>query len=234
MDDLALTTFISRLNDQAYAVTDNIYADLLTTIVLYIILVLLCKWLFSRDCKYLTATLISLTFLLTLYIIANARVSDQKKMIVYNIPKAQAIDLVFRNKYFFIGDTGLSKNTMLQNFHLKPARISLQLNESDSLKSVLSYHSNCWQFLNKKILIIDKAVSYVPSVQKTAIDVLILSKNARVKITDIVAAVSPAIIVFDTSNSLWKIANWKRECITLDLQCFSIPEQGAFILDIDQ
>ena len=39
---------------------------------------------------------------------------------------------------------------------------------------------------------------------------------------------------WDASNSLWKIANWKKECIALALPCFSIPEQGAFVLDIKE
>jgi competence protein ComEC len=38
----------------------------------------------------------------------------------------------------------------------------------------------------------------------------------------------------DASNSLWKIAGWKKDCDELALPCFSVPEQGAFMLDLDQ
>jgi hypothetical protein len=52
-----------------------------------------------------------------------------------------------------------------------------------------------------------------------------------VSVTNICGAVSPAVIVFDGSNSLWKIGQWKKECEQLHLPCYSTGEQGAFILD---
>ena len=50
---------------------------------------------------------------------------QQKKIIVYNVPQHKAIDFISANKYFFYGDSVLQQDGLLQNFHLKPARISI-------------------------------------------------------------------------------------------------------------
>jgi len=45
-------------------------------------------------------------------------------------------------------------------------------------------------------------------------------------------AQKPNCIVFDASNSLWKIQKWKKDCEALNLRFHSVPEQGAFVLDL--
>ncbi len=39
-------------------------------------------------------------------------------------------------------------------------------------------------------------------------------------------------IIFDASNSLWKIEKWKKDCEGVHLQNYSVPQQGAFILEL--
>jgi competence protein ComEC len=48
----------------------------------------------------------------------------------------------------------------------------------------------------------------------------------------ILCAIQPKLIVFDASNSLWKISKWKKECDALNLRFFSIKEQGAFVMNL--
>ena len=121
----------------------------------------------------------------------------------------------------------------MQNFNLKPARISLQVNQSrDTLKSI--QHSKIlWQFYSKKIIIIDTTLSFASIQNKIKVDVLLITKNANVDISNITSSVMPRCIVFDASNSLWKIAQWKKQCSLLHLPYFTTAEQGAFILDVD-
>lgn len=159
---------------------------------------------------------------------------QQKKIVVYNIPRQRAVDFIVGNKYLFLGDSILQQEGLLQNFHLKPARISMHLGKNVQKLNGLQQEHNCWQFFDKKIMIIDSTVFYEKLSNRIKIDILIISKNPAIKISAITTAIKPSIILFDSSNSLWKIANWKKECLALALPCFSIPEQGAFVLNIDQ
>jgi competence protein ComEC len=156
---------------------------------------------------------------------------QQKKMIVYNVSRHTAIDFVSKNKYWFYGNDEFKADGVLQNFNLKPARVSLQIEESIDTLKALSNKNRLWQFYNKSIMIIDSTIQFEPINNQLAIDVLLICKNPKIHISDIVSSVSPAVIVFDASNSLWKIAQWKKECDELHLQYFITGEQGAFVLD---
>ena len=67
---------------------------------------------------------------------------------------------------------------------------------------------------------------------KINIDVLVISKNIRINMKELLSTIEPKLIVFDASNSLWKITKWKKECDALNLRFFSIKDQGAFVMNL--
>ena len=158
--------------------------------------------------------------------------SHQEKIIVYNVPTHKAIDFVDGNRYQFVGDDDLARDGLLQNFHLKPGRISLMLNNKEEKVPTLYRHNNFYQFHNKRILIIDSAVVYIPQGEKMDVDYIIISKNPKIFISKLAAVFNCNIYIFDASNPLWKIDKWKKGCEELHLQFYSVPEQGAFITDL--
>ncbi|MGC4100453.1 hypothetical protein [Ferruginibacter sp.] len=159
------------------------------------------------------------------------QVKNQHKIIVYNVQQHQAIDIVNANQYNFIGDSALLVDGMLQNFHLKPARVALQLEErTDSTK-------NCWskppfyQLGNKRILLIDQPLVFEPGQEKIHVDMILLSRNPKLYIPQLATVFDCDQYVADASNSLWKIEKWKKDCEQLHLHLHSVAEKGAFILD---
>ncbi|MEO6491160.1 MAG: ComEC/Rec2 family competence protein [Ferruginibacter sp.] len=228
-----MNNFIFKINKLPFSVWDNIYSNLYTTSILYLFLICICGYLLGKNKKLFRLAVMCLLIFTAFHVFAGLQLKKQVKLIIYNIPRSTAIDFVFQNRYYFLGDSLLQKAGLLQNFHLKPARIALQLNTFDDRLRNLTHSKNYWRFFDKKIMLIDSAVTYQPVLQKIPIDILIISRNAAIKISGLTKTLKPAIIVFDSSNSLWKIANWKKECIALDLQCFSVPQQGAFVISID-
>ena len=224
---------ITTINGFPFSLWDKIYANIYTTWTLYFFIIGICGCLLYNNKIALRFAIASLLVFTALQVYATLELRQQVKMIVYNVPKYRAIDFIYRNQFHFSGDSILQQDGLLQNFHLKPARISLQLDQQKSALINLYQADHYYRFFTKKILLIDSAVSYEPVQDKLDIDILIISKNPSLKISGITAAVKPSVIIFDSSNSLWKIAKWKKECLALALPCFSIPEQGAFVLNID-
>lgn len=229
-----MNKIITGLNSLPYSVWDNIYANIYTTWALHLFVFGFCGWLVYKSSTAFRIAIISLFFYTSFHVYAYLKVRKQVSVIVYNIPKCRAIDFIYGDKYYFIGDSILQKEGQLKNFHLKPARVFLHVGKQDSLLPFLSRSSDLVWFYNKKILLIDKAVDFSLLEEKINIDALIISKNPSLKIASLMDAIRPSMIVFDASNSLWKIAQWKKECLMLALPCFSIPEQGAYVLNIDQ
>ncbi|MBK8522050.1 MAG: hypothetical protein IPL54_14675 [Chitinophagaceae bacterium] len=81
-------------------------------------------------------------------------------------------------------------------------------------------------------MIADKAMIFDPVAEKINLDLLIISKNPRLDINSLARTFNCKQIVFDASNPSWKIEKWKKECKSLNLPFYSIPDAGAFIYNI--
>ena len=144
----------------------------------------------------------------------------------------KAIDFIYGNKYYFIGDSNLNKNNLLVNYNLKPARISFMANQNSSASNNLFVKNNFYQFDSCRILMIDTTLTYLPTPQKVNLDYIIISKNPRVNLADLVTVFDCKKFIFDASNSFWKIEQWKKECEELHLHFHSVSEQGAFVINL--
>ena len=232
-----LTWFMNLIIDffdkLPYSLADKIYATPFTTFLLYVFVISLCLGLISKNKIFLKGALASLLLFISVWSYGKIRFLKQKKIIIYNVSRHTAVDFIAGNKYFFYGDDELLADGALQNFNLKPARVSLQAEPTSDTLKALTHLGRLWQFYDKKILIIDSTVKFESAGKKLEVDVLLISHKPKINIQDITAAVNPAIIVIDGSNSMWKIGEWKTECEKLHLRCHITGEQGAYILNAD-
>ncbi len=223
---------IDKCNDLPFSLIDKIYATPITTALLYVFVFTIVAGFLRCNKKFIKFSLFVLLVFIVIWSYGKYDLIQQKKIIIYNVSRHTAIDFVAGNKYFFVGDNAFRKEGALQNFNLKPARVSMQMNESSDTLLSLKKTKYVLQFYNKSVMIIDTALVFVPLQKKLEVDVLLITKNANVDIAGIISAVSPHCIVFDASNSLWKIAEWKKQCSLLHLLNYTTAEQGAFILDV--
>lgn len=227
-----MNKIILWINDFWFAVWDGIPATILSTLLLYATVTGMCAWLLQKNKAVLRFSLLALLAFVITHACKSWQVKNQQKIIVYNIPKQQAVDFVSGNKYLFEGDSVLQQKGLLHNFHLKPGRIALQLNKPvDSLNNCISAPP-FYQFGNKTVLIINKPLVFEVPLQKINVDIIIISKNPKLYIPQLAQVFNCSQYVADASNSLWKIDKWKQDCDQLNLRFHSIPEQGAYVLDL--
>lgn len=227
-----MNKIILFVNDFPFAVWDNLLASILTTLLLYVVVVTCCIWLIKKKKEYLKFSLLTLLCFVLLQSFMQWQIKNQQKLIVYNVPQHQAIDFVSGNTYKFIGDSILLVDGILQNFHLKPGRIKLQLNQRvDSLSNCFA-KTNFYQFNTKKIILIDEPIAFNSLTTKINVDIILISKNPKLHIPQLASVFNCKTIVFDASNSLWKIDQWKEDCDKLNLQYYSVPDNGAYVLDL--
>jgi len=227
-----MNKIILWINDLPFAVWDKIPATVLSTWLLYATVISLSAWLLLKNKKYFRIALFTTMAFALQGAYNNWQSSKQQKIIVYNVPQHKAIDFINGNRYQFVGDSILLEDALLQNFHLKPGRIAQQLNKrTDPLDGIFNA-GMFYQFNNKKILIADKAMVFDAVAQKIDLDLLIISKNPKLNIAQLAKIFNCRQIIFDASNPPWKIEKWKKECRSLNLEFYSIPETGAFIYNI--
>ncbi|MCY7291698.1 MAG: ComEC family competence protein [Ferruginibacter sp.] len=226
-----MNTIIDFFNNLPLSLIDKIYSTATTTSFLYVFVFLMAAGLIRRKKQLIKIALFSFVVFSAIWAYGKINLVKQKKIIIYNVSRHTAVDFVTANKYWFYGDDDFRKEGALQNFNLKPTRVSLQIEESIDTLPALKKSKFVWQFYNKNIMVVDTALKFESINNKTFVDVLLVTKNPFIHISDITCAVTPSYIVFDASNSLWKITQWKKECEDLHLPYFITGEQGAFILD---
>lgn len=226
-----MNTIILFFDRLPFSITDQITATIPSTISLYIFVLGICSfWVYRK--KYFFHFGISGLLLFTLYhSFIKINIAQQQKIIIYNVPKRQAIDFIHQDKFLFVGDSSLLPATKWSNFYLKPSRVSLGAKQNvRSFPHLIQIH-NLFIFDQKTLMVVDSSWNLVPLTQKIKLDILVISGNPNVDLKNIFDVISPSIVVFDGTNSLWKIAQWKTACEDLLLPCFSVAEEGAFIYD---
>ncbi|MDQ6757088.1 MAG: ComEC/Rec2 family competence protein, partial [Bacteroidota bacterium] len=220
------------INSLPFSLWDGVAASVISTLLLYCLVFCICFWLLNKNKFAFKLSMFTLFVFTALTAYTKWQTFQQQKLIVYNVPQHEAIDFINANEYKFIGDSVLMEEGMLQNFHLKPGRIALQLNKKVDQISPLHRYNNFYQFNDKKILLIDKPIEIEAVQQKINVDYIIISKNPKLYISQLANIFKCDQIIFDGSNSLWKIDKWKKDCEQLHLRCFSVPEEGAFVSDL--
>ena len=235
-----MNSFIESLERFPFAVWDGIQINLLQVFLLFIIIASAGYLLFStKDDEYvfgkrkswLWAALTSLSVFLLVNAYSFYTASQQRKMIVYNISKYDAIDFIDGRKFVSVSDSSLQQNRKLVDMNLEPARTLYRAQPTGSLNS-LSVNNNAISFFDKRILIVNNPINTSMAQTKTNIDVVILSGNPRLYITDLLKVIEPRQIVISGSAPAWKSAYWRKDCDSLQIPCHDVVQKGAFVMHL--
>jgi competence protein ComEC len=230
---MVMNKIILWINQLPFALWDKIPASLLTTWLLYALLLGICYWLLHKNKTLFKFSLWMAVAFASAHAYGKWVVHRQHKIIVYNVPRHQAVDFITGSSYQFIGDSVLLQDGLLQNFHLKPARTAMQLTQRSNVLTKLENDKRLFVFGSKRIFILDTALVFEKPAQKIPVDIILLSKNPKLYIPQLAEVFDCRQYVFDASNSLWKINYWKKDCEKLLLRCHSVAEQGAFVVEAE-
>lgn len=229
---ITLMNSIIKFFDQLpYARTESIEAGLTSTLLLYTVVMLTCSWFLYKKIWMQRLAIASIVLLIGLRIHTGMMTINQRKILLYNIQGKQAVDFISGDKYLFSGDTLAERDLLQQNYTFKPARIAMHSHTRTSTLPGFTKHQYYWRFIRTTIMLIDTPMQFAATKHKLPVDVLVLSKNVNINLTDFCQTIVPRIVIFDGSNSMWKIASWKKQCEQLLLPCFSITEQGAYVIN---
>lgn len=88
------------------------------------------------------------------------------------------------------------------------------------------------QFEGKRILRLTGRLPNKPPAERIKIDYILLSHNPRVDISRLRDYFIYELIIFDSSNAPFLIRKWKSACKKLPLRFFSVPDEGAFVVNL--
>jgi competence protein ComEC len=156
----------------------------------------------------------------------------QRKIIVYNVPNHQAIDVLNGRNYFFIGDSELLTDEFTRNFNLTPSRVLHRLKTEGGLRDFCKVENRI-AYGSKRILLIDRTLIFFPKKEKITIDLVIISKNAGIYLSKLAETFTIKQIVFDGSLPRWKLKRLSADCDSLHISRHDVSEKGAFVMNLD-
>jgi competence protein ComEC len=220
-----LNSYIEYINQLPFASSQGLQISILQMICLYICIAGTGWWLLQKKKAGVWWALASVLVFISCRSIAVVHATQQKRLIVYNVPQHQAIDIMEGQQCFFTGD---SLDMAQQNFYLQPSRWLHRVNETRQIPV-----ANHLLFAgHTSILLVDKPMRWKQPAQKIPIDIIILSKNPGIRISQLAATFTWRHLIIDNSNSLRKVNRWKRECASLGLTCYCVTDKGAFVFNL--
>ncbi|MEP6466540.1 MAG: ComEC/Rec2 family competence protein [Parafilimonas sp.] len=226
-----MNDFVEHINKISFSVWDGLHISIIQLLTMLLAISFFSVWIFSKNSKNIIA---ALSFIIMFFVLRDADImhhNAQQKIIVYNVPKQNAVDLIAGNTCKFAGDSIVLQDKFLRNFNVKPSRVTNRIfNKQDvMLPNINNY---ILQVNTSKILIIDKNFAVQKTNAKIAVNILILTHDFNKTPAEISNIFNCDYVVADSSIPLWKSVKWKKEFEQLHLRFFSVAQQGAFILKL--
>lgn len=226
-----MNTWIEKVESLRFSLLDGLQVSIWQAALLMIFAAGISYWLMEKAKKGLMIGLAALFAFTALRSYSFIEARRQQKIIVYNVSQKRAIDFIDGRKYLFVGDSDLLADDFARNFHLKPSRIRFRITPADTLKG-FRQQGEYIRYQGKNILLLDSSVHYLPAAQKPVIDLLIISKNPRIYISKLAAALNIKQVVFDGSVPAWKMIYWKKDCDSLHIPYHDVAARGAFVMNL--
>jgi competence protein ComEC len=224
----SMNSYIERIETISFSLWNGFSITTTQALLLLIATTAICFWQMDKKKWMLWLSLCSFLLFAGLRSWSFTEAYQQKKLIVYNVPKYSAIDLVNGRTFNFLGDSALLYDDFIRNFHIQPSRILHRIEQNQ----ILPVCCKDFYFCNKRIALIDSSKYFIPLQRKQPIDVLILSKNPRLYISNLLKTFDVRQIVIDGSVPQWKAKLWKNDCDSLRIPCFNVGEKGAFVMNL--
>lgn len=223
-----MNSYIERIETISFSLWNGFSITILQTVLMLVAATTICFWLMEKRKWLLWLSLGSLLLFIGLRSLSFSEAYHQKKLIVYNVPKYSAIDLIGGRSLSFIGDSALLYDDFIRNFHIQPSRVLHRIKQNQALPTWCKE----FEFCNKRIALVDTSWNFMPLHPRQRIDVLILSKNPKLYISNLLKTFDVHQIVIDGSVPQWKAKLWKKDCDSLHIPCFDVGEKGAFVMNL--
>lgn len=161
---------------------------------------------------------------------------QRQSLVIYHINKKTMIDFIDGKKVYRLQDTNMDQKNIdytskryLWSRNIREEILIKKANEAQTQQNLFSY-KNYFQFFNEQLVIIDdtqKEITKSPKSQR-----ILLTNNTSTDLTELLTHHPIKEVIFDASNSDYKIEQWKKACRKLGLGYYNIKENGAYILDL--
>jgi competence protein ComEC len=231
-----LNYLIFFIQDLPGSVVSGVWITSWAALLLYVFIVLIGATMAQRKAKLLLGALGVLTLLGVCRAAQKFGQMEQQQIVIYHVSQNRLLDFFDGQKVVSLSDSLTAKQLL---FAAQPNRWASGAREVSIVNFAadaafvhpnLLYDPPFVQFFSQKMVVVDDSrwvkIGKTPSVP---VDVLLLSNNANVKISECRERFPFRLVVFDSSNRLKLIMRWKAECEAAGIPYHDVRESGAWV-----
>lgn len=220
--------WIEKIEALPYSLSEGLQITLIQTILLTFFIIAIAYWLLQRSTTALISALIGMLGFATLRSVSFIEASNQNRIIIYNVPKAMGMDFVNGRHSVFIADSAVANNPSTINFNIQPARTMWRFGPGTNRAFFALDH--CIAFGSTKMLIADGSFNYNADSTTPFLNYLLVTGNPNIRLTNLIRSFRVGTVIFDASNTGWKVEKWKNECDSAAVPNVDIAMNGAFVI----
>ena len=223
-----MNTSVEEIEKLPFSVSSGLQISFVQALLLFGFITGTCYWIYEKSPPALKYALLALTGFICLRSISLMESRQQELLIVYNIPKKSAIDLVSGNKHLFIGDSDLKKKNPLSTYHLQPTRTLFRVSPTDTIQG-FHQERNSFSIFGKRILALKNETAFQVGLS-IPVDYLLVSGKPRISLQKLRESFIINQVILDSSVPAWTAQAWKKNCDSLQIPCHDVATMGAFVM----
>jgi competence protein ComEC len=231
---------VKIIEGHSFSVSRGVYINSIELALLFCLIFSIALFILIKKKFYLYLSLFATGLLFTSFTFRYYNNISTRKIIVYSVNKATAIDFIDgKNGIMFLDSTMISDESRV-DYHIQNNRIISGIKLKEGLVPVdqdlknehLIKHGNFIKFYNKTMVMIDPEFQVYPSQSKLRVNYLLITHNPSITISELASAFDFDLIIIDKSNSFWKTSEWTRDCEQTEVNYYSVQNDGAFVLKV--
>ncbi|NIJ46117.1 competence protein ComEC [Wenyingzhuangia heitensis] len=182
----------------------------------YIVLILIWKLLYKYSYKSLVMLFSSLIIFQFCHIYNQYKIHQKEQLIIYNDYKNSIVSIKKDKNIFVFTDSGYQK-------------IIHQNKIKNNIEKVTPIKSKVIGFKENTYVLVDDKLAYDQLNMKGL--VLIIFKNPKINIERVLKKIEPKLVIIGASNFYNNRIKWKSTCETLQVPCYDVNSQGAYVVN---
>ena len=231
----ALNWFVGWIEQLPYAVADGIEIDKLTVIAIYGVIGLLIAFIETGNRRFLFSTLTLVLLMGLNQVIVKHAQSEQTKLIVYDISKHSAYDVINGWRSTLTLDSSLVNDERALSFAVENNWRQLGIADQKMTlieKGLVGNASGLFSVINSTRILFPAEVGGSSKLDKIQVDILILSNKCNASIKQLTEVFEIGEMVLDSSIPKYKLAKLLTSCKRLSIPVYSVGNSGAFVRDL--
>jgi competence protein ComEC len=224
-----LNKSMESISHWPFSLTKNIHISLMSTIVLYLIIISIVTWFIRKKKSHLKWGLLFLIMFVIIKNIESVYLYRQRKVVVYKASQQSAIDIINGNSYVYLGDSNLIEKNMSS---VLQSRCFLKVNPVAHFHKRVLSKNYIIDFGSQKIAFISSAFKGYLANKSLSADYLLISGNPQVQLNELIDKFHPVFLIIDGNNKFSVVEKWKNEAAAYHIPIHVISSDGAFVLNI--